>query len=410
MAIRLWSSQRPIDSAAAKEALSFDLAAQFPDSSVTQADALRIASREAVRLAASFSAEGQNWLRQQVVVRLRPAEYIVVILTTPADDRGIAIKTFDQILESFQVVRTEAQQRQIDAAINRGIALKEKVGGGEPKIVERVQEPTLLRLSREGQSIGLVEIGERPAKVAGKEGVQSLQQAWIFNPDQSVQFLQEEKFISSDLSYDEWRNMSQVMPSKQADPRQRLIVNMEAGVRRGDQLVIKYAGTGAGDKQEKVIEIGPSYASGGWPLLLPRVVDLKTPELYAFSMYDSERRGMSLRTFRVVGPTEAQVSGRRISGFKIEDSEGLLPPVNEMVVDPTGRLIRLASGPVEMVVATQAQLEGEFGERIRATQKQFRQNAGLPEPSAEPNAAPPPAGGGREPAPQRAPNRPKSGR
>jgi hypothetical protein len=82
-----------------------------------------------------------------------------------------------------------------------------------------------------------------------------------------------------------------------------------------------------------------------------------------------------------------QVAGRRVSGFKIEDSEGLVPPANEIVVDEAGRLIRLVSGPVEMTVATKAQLEAEFGERIRATQKQFRENAGLPEPSAQQSAA-----------------------
>lgn len=403
MAVRLWASQRPIDATAAKEALAFDLAVQYPDSAVTRVEALRIAGRDAVRLAANFSAEGQNWLRQQALIRLRPTEYIVVILTTPADDREIAAKTFDQIIESFQVVRTEAQQGEIDVALERGISLKTQVGGGQPRMSGLAQEPVLLRLTREGQSIGLVEIAERSAKVAGKEGVQSVQQAWIFNPDQSVQFLQEEKFVSNDLEYDEWRNMSQLMPSKQTDPQQRLIVNVEAGVRRGDQLIVKYAGTGVDDKQDKVIEVEPSYASGSWPLLLPRVVDLKTPELYAFSMYDSERRGMSLRTFRVTGSTQVQMAGRRVGGFRIEDSEGLVPPVNEIVVDESGRLVLLASGPVEMAVASKAQLEAEFGERIRAVQRQFRQNAGLPEPSAQQNVSPQPAGAkaNREPAPRR---------
>lgn len=397
MAVRLWASERPIDATAAKEAMQFDLAVQYPDAEITQAEAIQVASRDAVRLAATFTADGQAWLRQHAVIKLRPSEYVLVLLTTPADDREIATQTFSQVLDSFQVVRSELQQAQIDAALDRGIALRTELAAATKKITDRVAEPLFLRLSRDGQPVGLVEIREKPDKIAGREGLRSLQQAWLFNPDQSVQFLQEERFVSADLAYDEWRNLSQLLPSKQSDPQQRLIVNVEAGIRRDDQLIVKYAGTGPPANEDKAIEVESSYASTAWPLLLPRLVDLRTPELYAFSMYDSERRGMTLRTLRVVGPEQAIVGGRRIPGYKIEDSEGLVPPVTEIFVDGTGRLIRLASGPVEMSLATQEQLDKEFGDRIRATQKQFRETVGLPEPAAQPQAAAGETGGSQKP-------------
>lgn len=398
LAFRLWNSERPIDVTAAAEGLAFDLAVQYPDAEVTRAEAVQVDAREAVRLAAAFSADGQRWLRQQVVVRMRSTEYIVLLLVVPADDAELGVKAFEEIVRSFRVLRTEVQQQQIDAAIERGVALKARIAEAG-RLTDLAQEPVLMRLSREGQPVGLVEVREKPDKIGGKAGIRSLQDAWIFNPDESVQFVSEERFVAADLSYDEWRSLSQLMPSRQADPKQRLIVQMEAGIRRGDQLIVKYAGTGVDEKQnEKAIEVEPSYAFGAWPLLLPRLVDLNKPELYAFSMYDSERRGLVLRTFRVTGPGAAMFSGRRTSAFLIEDSEGLLPPINEIAVDAKGGILRLSSGPVEMVVSTQQQLDAEFGERIRATRKQFRENAGLPELSAQPEAAPKaPA----EPAPAR---------
>ncbi|HOQ87502.1 MAG TPA: hypothetical protein PLQ89_17460, partial [Phycisphaerae bacterium] len=311
------------------------------------------------------------------------------------DDLDVAGRTFSEILESFQIVRTETQQKQIEAALERGADLLQRAGHGEKKITDRILEPVTLRLTREGQPVGMVEIHEKVDKIAGKEGVRNLQQAWIFNPDGSVQFLQEEKFISADFTYDEWRNLTQLMPSKQTDPKQRVIMHMEAGIRRGDQLIVKYAGQNPNDRQDKAIEIDRSYGSTGLPLLLPRLVDLDSPELYAFSMYDTERRGMSLRTLRVAGPAQVTVAGRRVSGYKIEDCEGLLPPVNEIIVDRSGRPVHLASGAVEMTLVSPEQLEAEFGERIRATQKQFRESMGLPEPSAQPQAGP--AGKSRAP-------------
>lgn len=383
LALRLQTSARPIDVQAAREALELDLVSQYPDSRVIQAEPARIGAREAVRLSAYFSAEGQIWLRQQAVIRLRPKDYIFLILIVPFDDRDVAARTFDQIVESFQVVRTEAQQQQIDAALERGFNLAQEVAEGRKKLAHRIEESVFLRLMREGRPIGAVEIRESADTLGGRQGVRSLQQIWLFHPDKSVQFLQEEKFLAADLSFDEWRNLSQLLPSPQVDPQQRLVVHMEAGIRRGDQLVVKYAGTGV-DEEDKVIEVEPSYASSFWSLLLPRVAELQKPDLYAYSMYDSERRGMILRTFRVVGPAQVTVGRRRMTGIRIEDSEGLLPPINDMIVDDAGRLLQLSSGPVEMRLSTADALEREFGERIRTTQRRFRENADLPEPSAGP--------------------------
>jgi len=404
LAVRWMTHERPIDVQAAEEALEFDLAVQYPDSRVTRAEPAKVAARDAVRLTGAFSADGQIWLRQQVVLAFRPKEYLLIILTTPDDDREVAARAFEQILESFKILRTQLQEKQIEAALDRGMLLGQDVASGKRPITERVLEPIQLRLSRDGHPVGVVDIQERVDRIGGKEGVRSLQQVWLFSPDQSVQYLQEDKFVSADFTYDEWRNVSQIMPSKEVDPRQRVLVHVEAGIRRGDKLVVKYAGPGVEEK-DRNIETEPNYGPTSLPLLLPRIADLSRPELYAFSMYDTERRGMTLRTFRVVGPGQATVDGRRVSGYKIEDSEGLLPPVNEMLVTETGRLIRLASGPVEMTVSSPEQLELEFGERIRATQKQFRQNAGLPEPTAQQRAAPAPAGSGGSRTPARTPAR-----
>lgn len=402
MAVRLWSTDRPIDERAVKENLQARLGCQYPDLQITSTQALQVAARDAVRLTAGFSAEGRNWLRQQAVIRLWPKQQLVILLTSPADDRDLAVQAFDRILESFQVHRTEIQQRQIDAALGRGVALLQSVAAGERKLAAEVNEPTFLRLSREGRAIGFVEIGQRAAKLNGREGVQVFQQAWLFNPDQSVQYVQEQKFLASDLSYDEWRNLSELKPASRTDPEQRLVVSVEAGIRRGDQLVVEYnTHLGVSERHDKVIEVEPSYAAAAWPLLMPRLVDLREPGLFAFSMYDSERRGMVLRAIRVVGPLQVTVAGRRVSGFKIEDSEGLLPPVSEMIVDEAGRLIRLSSGPVEMVVAAREEIEQEFAGKVKAVQEQFRKNAGLGEPRGGPGA---PAG---KEAPRPGPDSPR---
>ncbi|MBI4582126.1 MAG: hypothetical protein HY718_20690 [Planctomycetes bacterium] len=411
MAVRLWATARPVDAMAASDALMADLGPHYPDLRVARAEAVKIAARDAVRLEATFSAEGRTWLRQQAVIPLRSRDYIQLVLTTPADDRDVAERSFGQIVESFTIARTEVQQQQLDDALERGTALLQSLAGAPGKIAgQALDQPLYLRVVREGTPVGFFEIRERAATIERSDGLQVLQRAWLFGSDGSVQYVQEDKFLANDLTCDEWRNVVQLMPSPQVDPKQRLVVSIEGGIRRNDQIVVDYTDqVGVSDKQTKAIQVEPSYAAALWPLLLPRLVDLSKPELYAFSMYDSDRRGLILRVFRVVGPVRVLAGGRRVSAVRIEDSEGLLPPVSEIDVDEKGRPVRVSAGPVEMTVATAAQVEQEFGLQVKAAQARFRETAGLPPPSAaagsqgatggQPKTSAPPRSNRNPPAP-----------
>ncbi len=380
MSIRLWISKRPIDVVAAKESMQSALIGAYPDLEITSAETVQIGAREAPRLLGVFSDQGQMWVRQEAVIPLRDQDYVLLVLTAPADDRELARSAFGEILESFKIVRSQVQQEQLKEALRRGAELLGRLGAGASKIAAKAfEQPTCLKLTREGKPIGFLEIQELATTLEHSEGLQIHQRAWLFNADASVQYLQEDKFVASDLGYDESRMLCQLMPSPLVDPKQRLVVSVEGGIRRKDRLVIEYnPHLGVADKQSKVIAVEPSYASAAWPLLLPRLVDLSKPEVYAFSMYDPDRHGLILRTFRITGPVQVQVGGRRVSAVRIEDSEGLLPPVSEIDVDEQGRILRMNSGPVEAVQATTAQLEREFGPRVAAAQARFRETAGLP--------------------------------
>lgn len=396
MALRYTDSRRPIDAVAVRHMMLAGLMPEYPDVEITQAESKRVDGRQAIRAEASFSTEGQLWLRQQLVVPLRAKQYIVVTLTTPADDREVAGTAFDQIVASFKVVRTQAQQEALEAALQRGVTLRRNLVETKRKIsTTAADKPTYLRITRDGESVGFVETLEAAVNLDGAPGLRIQQTAWVFNLDGSVQFAREDKFVADNMDLDKWQTISQVMPSPAVDPDRRVVATFEAGIRRGDQLIVDYnEKVGVSEKQEKLVGVEPSYAPAAWPLLLPRLIDLNEPELYAFSMYDSDRRGMILRTFRVVGPTQVTIGGGRVSAIKIEDSEGLLPPVGEIDVDSDGRVVRLVSGPLEMVSISQAEAEREFAPRVKAIQDKLKVNVPPEIPSS----------GRKQPAP--APQRP----
>jgi hypothetical protein len=384
MSVRLWTSSRPIDVPAAKEAMFASLSRDYPDLQVTEAQAIHVDGRDGARLLGTFTNEGQLWVRQEAVIPLRGQDYILLVLATLVEDRDVAVTAFGQIIDSFKVVRTQAQQEELDAALRRGTALLQDIAADGKKVMPKpLDKPLYLRLMREGRPIGFLAMFERGGTLEREEGLQMQQQAWLFNPDESVQYQQEDKFVAGNLAVDEWRIITQTMPPKAYDAKQRLVVSVEGGIRRNDKLVVEFTQqVGVTEKQSKVIETEASYASLAWPVLLPRLVDLSKPELYAFSMYDPERRGLILRTFRVVGPVQVAVGGRQVSAVRIEDSEGLVPPVSQIDVDEQGRLLRISSGPVETALTSQAEIEREFGPRVKAIQAQFRDSNPQPQAGA----------------------------
>jgi len=125
----------------------------------------------------------------------------------------------------------------------------------------------------------------------------------------------------------------------------------------------------AAQLQDKVIEVEPSYAPAAWHVLLPRLVDLATPELYAFSSYNAERRGLALRTLKVVGPTRFGGSGGQTAAIKLEDSEGLIPPITETDVDSKGNILRIIAGGLEMLATTREHVEQTYASRVKAAQE-----------------------------------------
>jgi len=122
------------------------------------------------------------------------------------------------------------------------------------------------------------------------------------------------------------------------------------------------------------VESPESYAPGAVFTLFPRIADLGRPALYAFVSFNSERQGLVLRTLRIVeGRQNLAVDGRRVSATRIEDSEGLIPPVSEIYVDDAGRLVRIVAGNIEMLATTLERIRPLYADKVAATEQLARQ-------------------------------------
>jgi hypothetical protein len=252
--------------------------------------------------------------------------------------------------------------------------LLQSARAGRVDITRQIEAESLFRYIEEGEELGLIEVQERVVTIDDVEGVQILQRAWLFRPDDEIHFLQEDKFLGRNLSYERWVNRTEVLSRADPDGPQKLTIGAESGIRRDDKILLSYTPDVAiAESREKIIDVEAAYASQAWTTLFPRIVALDKPELYAFSTYESDRRGLVLRTFRVVGAARAGAGGT--GTFRVEESEGLIPPVGTIDVDARGRVLRAVAGPVEIVATTRSYLEQRYGNRIKEAQHLFREAA-----------------------------------
>jgi len=384
LSVRVSTTTRPLDARLIIEGITSNLTSQHGQVKVLREEPARIASREGVRYAASFTTERMAWLRQQAVIRTKPTEYYALILVTPESDREVAIPLFDKIVGSFEILRSELTQQQIQAGLERGTALLESVAAGRINLARRAGGDIFLQCIQDGKEIGFVHIREQLKTDDLSERLRVRRWAWLFQPDGGITHMRHEMLLAADLSYEEWENRLLVLTPAQANAPRQSGLELDRAIREGNKLLLAYTPElNAPELREKVIEVEKSYASAPWDVLLPRLVDLKKPELYAFSSYDAGRRGLVLRTFRVVGPSPVQIGGRRIPAFKLEDSEGLIPPIHEIYVDEQGRILRVnlhVSGTLlEMVATTRQALERQYGARIEEAERLF-QKSPVPEP------------------------------
>lgn len=371
LSIRVTRTSRALDTQMIIEGIAEKLS-RNEEFKQLRAEPGRVASRDAVRYAASFKANGVALLRQQAVISAEDTQHYNLIFITPEGDTAIVEPLFEQILGSFEIVRTEHRQKQLTEGLERGTALLQKVASGKPVLSDIAIDATYLRLLQHGKEVGFVEIRERGGYVDQIEGLIIVKNLWMFSEDDKPTLLRSEMFTSNDLVRERWdTRISSVVPAAETD-KDTVVFSFESGFRQDDQLIVKYTPTpGKAEVSENVIEVEPSYAPGAWDLILPRVVDLKTEALYAFSWYDTGRRGLMMQTYRVDKPERLTVGGKTVSVIKLESSEGLIPPFNQVLVGEDGKVYRVSASPTELVPTTQQAIEKQYGVKVRAALARF---------------------------------------
>lgn len=368
------------------------LLAQHKDARIARRDTPVIAGFDAARISALAAVTGVEWFLQQAIIAVRPAESFRIVFNTPAAHRSVAEPLFDEMLASFKMLRSEMTQELLGAGLERGTNLLRSLAD-QRSVSRNLVEEQYLRFLAEGRDVGYLWLRELRTTQNRREGVGLHQEGWLFDPDGTVKVQINDAFLADDLAYERWENRVQVLRPAAGQSPVQLLVTLEQAVREKDRLLVAFTKAANDPKlEDKSIVVSASFAPFALFTLFPRLVDLARPELYVFSAYNSERRGLVMRALRVAGPQNILVDGRSVRVTRIEDSEGLIPPVNEMYVDAQGRLARVVAGNVEMIQTSRDKIRSMYGERMAQAQRTFQQlmQAARPAPRPGAPAVPPP--------------------
>lgn len=391
LSVRQEKLPRPQTVGQAVDRITASLRAKHLRVEVRRADAITLDGRQGLHYVATFEADDRLWLRQQAVIFRAPTERYAILFLTPLADEEIALATFRRILDGFEFRRSALMQDRLDAALERGKTLREKIAQPQRLPIEDSHE-TYMLVKQRGEPIGFLRMYLGPLLLDEHRGVGIRQWTWLFPESGVISYLQNDMFVTHDLSYAKWDStVRRLEPSARGEGLLPALDEVVRGLRQDDILAVGFTRPmNLSELEDKVIRLRSSFASPAWFVLMPRFVDLTEPQTYAFTAYDNDRKGLILRTLQIAGRTSVVIEGRHRPAFKIEDGEGLMPPFNEVYVDAEGQLLRLKTGTLEMTKTSRETVEAKYGQPVRDALAVFK---AYPVPLPEPKTRIPPSPG-----------------
>ena len=371
LVVTLDRSPRPMRPGEFVDGLRAFWARQFKDGVETLGRAeRRIAARQGAVWNGRYQELSGAWSLFEAVVQVNAREFFRICLKTPRADEATAAAMFEVMVDSFQMVRSEVSTEILEAALQRGRALLSR----RPpiRLAERLDTESYLLVRRGGRDLGTAHVREVAETRDGRSGARVSERGWMFFADGTYHYLRNDYFVSDDFRNGVFEmRLRVVMPATEDRP---LVVRdqLERGIRENDKLILSYTkALGNTALTNDVIEITGTYVPMALLRMLSRIVPLDKPELYAFSSYSSTRKGVVLRTFRVLGRLAPEAGGTASIVYKVEDSEGMIPPVTELFLDDRGFVRKIIAGGDTVLPTTREQVEYLFGLRIRKAREQL---------------------------------------
>lgn len=350
-----------------------ELKKNLKDFKVIRQDKRDVNKRHVVDLSATCSVDEEERYIMVRMIQAWPQQYYVILFNGP---RGSALDIeplFRSTADSFRVLEDPASDHVIREALSAGRNWFSEIT--QKTLADLVDNEWCVVMYDGGQPIGFLQSSTMDFEYAGRHGLGLLESGWTFLSDGTARYVHNELWLRYDGRAERWQCAAKTLIPAAGDRPAAVDAFVEDGSREDDKLITSQTiGYGQPAENNPTFTLPPSYLPRLAGRLFPRIVgDLVSPRLLAFNEYDTERRGLILRTFELKGALESGGGKSAEQVFRIREREGLATDLADTYVDKFGRLIRSSAGRYTLKPTRPDAARQLFASKVDAAEKKVRE-------------------------------------
>jgi len=292
-----------------------------------------VGRKQTIHIRAETPPPFRRWVRQ-VWVQVGPEEFLVFVISGQPTEKQQLDSYCDTILRTVELLDPEAERASREAALKRGAQFLKSLT--EKKFAAAVQsEPYWCLMRLKDKNIGFMLVTECAGSRAGLKGFEVKSWAMVQPPADKVRLMKRVLFTTPDRLLEQWKEHVQVGDGKEAE-----VISEQGMMTNGRQIVCDMNQGGKTLTHRKQVPQGV-YLPRATAMLLPRLVDLKTPATYGFATYATKNNSYDYRTFTIVGPQRTRIGGKEVEAIRVVDKIAEDAQPTTLWLDRTGRLLRM---------------------------------------------------------------------
>jgi len=313
-----------------------------------------VAGKAAIHLAGT-SGSHIRWWQRQVWIYNQPQQFLVVRITGPAGMKKRIDTVLEAVLGTIELTDpTEAKELR-KANLQRGETFLKKLADKRvAEVVAAGGQKKWFLFRMKGKDAGFMVRHDAPTHHERTRGYETTMWVRMQLPGDQLRRSKRWMFVSADRKIERWGEVLLV------GSQPGVAWMTEEGLKQEDLILSNVNRQGKQDtRKNKVPE--QIYLPRVLQVLLPGLIDLKTPGGYAFATYTTEGNRFAMHTFTVVGPDRITLADRRIEGIRVTVQTDVTSEPSTLWLDAKGRLLRMSSPEgLTMEPATQAAVLRRF--------------------------------------------------
>jgi len=277
------------------------------------------------------------WQRQ-VWIQVAPRDFLIIAISGPKARMSNLDTVFTKVLTSVELIDPAEAIRTRNANLKRGQDLL--AGLTAKKLTTAFNGRAHWYLFRkDDKDVGYMVMKAFPARRESADGFEILSVVRLQLPKDKIRRSKREQFATTDRTFSRWQESMNVGSGA------TVMRYVEDGMKQGDVALcrISAAGQERTNQQRLTPAMQKTFLPRAFGMVLPRLVDLKQKQAYAFAMYNSQANGFDMRTFTIGKPETITISARRVETVHIIDRTAEDAEPTNVWVNASGDIVRMTT-------------------------------------------------------------------